>query len=109
MGFLDEQVQVKGYITLKTTSRAEEKSRKIKVRYLVINAPSSYNMVMEQYSFNKLGDALSTLYLCMKYPILNGRVGVIQGDHKISKKCYIYIIKLKKIGIMGMNIVGMKL
>lgn len=80
MGFLGEQVQVKGYIRLKTTFGAEENTRKIKVMCLVIDVPSSYNMIIGFPTFNHLGTALSKFYLCMKYPILDGRVRVIQGD-----------------------------
>jgi len=38
-GFTDEQVHVRGYVTLKTTFRSGENAKTIKVKYLVINAP----------------------------------------------------------------------
>lgn len=39
----------------------------------------------------------------MKYPFSNERVGDIQGDHKISKKCYVESLKLKRIQTLGAN------
>lgn len=73
-------MQEKGYITLNITFGAKENSRRIKVRYFVIDAYSSYNMIIGQPVFNQLRAFLSTLYHCMKYSFPDGRVGVIQGD-----------------------------
>lgn len=67
IGFCDEQVQIKGYTTLKTIFGAKESAILIKVTYLVIIAPSLYNMVIRLHAFNHLGVALCTLYICMKY------------------------------------------
>lgn len=53
-----------------------------------------------------MGPAMSTLHLCMKYPLPNGRVGIIQGDQEISIKCYTEILMLKRrrtIGVKAMN------
>lgn len=57
--------------------RVEERKRMIKIRYLVINAYSSYNMIIGQPNFNIVWASLYTLYLCMKYLLLNGGVEVI--------------------------------
>lgn len=45
--------------------------------YLVIDAPSSYNMIIGRLAFNPLSVALSTIYLYMKYQLPNRRVGII--------------------------------
>lgn len=55
-------MEVKGYIMMMTTFRVGEQTKEIKVRYLVIDAPSSYNMILGCLTFNQLGIALSTLY-----------------------------------------------
>lgn len=109
VGISSEQVHVKCYITLKIMFRVEEHVRKIKVRCFVIYVLSSRNMIIGKPTFNKLGATISTLYMHMKYPLPDGRVGVIQEDQEISMKCYIYSLKLKKVRIMGVNIDGMKL
>lgn len=70
MGFSREQVQVKGYLILGITFGEQYNTKEIKVKYLVINAPFSYNMIIGQFSFNWLRIDLHTLYLCMKYPVL---------------------------------------
>lgn len=88
MGFDGKQVQVKGFITLKTAFRAEESVRVIKVRYLIIYDYSSYNLIIMWIAFNLLGVTLSTLYLHMKYIFPNGRIMIIQGDQETSRGCY---------------------
>lgn len=80
IGFYREQVQLKGYITLNTTFREKDQAKKINVQYLVIDAPSSYNIIIGRQAFNQLSSILLTMYLCMKYMFSNGRVGVIQEN-----------------------------
>lgn len=41
-------------------------------------------------------DALSILYLTMKYPLDEGRVSVIKGDQGLARKFYKDSLKLKK-------------
>lgn len=89
MGFSREQVQVKGYLILRITFVEQYNTKEIKVKYLVINALSSYNMIIGQLSFNWLRIDLHTLYLCMKYPFFNGRVGVVPGYQETTKKWYV--------------------
>lgn len=79
-GFSEEQVQVKGYITLKTIFGVGEQAKQVKGGYMVIDAHSSNNIIIERPTFNQLSASLSTIYLCMKYPLSDRWVGVIQGD-----------------------------
>lgn len=53
-------------------------------------------MIIWRLTFNPLGAALSTLYLCMKFPLPNGRVGVIQRDQEFSIKCYAESLEFKR-------------
>lgn len=71
---------MKGYITLKTMFEKNENTNMIKVRYLVVEAQSSYNIIIGRLAFNLLGVSISTLHLCMEYPLEDGGVKVIQGD-----------------------------
>jgi hypothetical protein len=45
---------------------------------------------------NLLGVILSTLYLVMKYPLDNGKVGTIKGDQEIARKCYHKNLRMQK-------------
>lgn len=37
------------------------------------------------------------MYFCTKYPLPNGKVGVIQGEKKITRKCHAENLRLKRI------------
>lgn len=68
----------------------------IKVRYLVIDSYSLYNIIIGVHAFNILRSSLLTLYLCMKYMISNGHVGVVQRDQETAQRCYQNSLRLKK-------------
>lgn len=64
------------------TSTTRDKTM-FKVRYLVIDAFSSYNMITGWHAFIQLGATLSALYLFMKYLLLDGQVEVISEINKL--------------------------
>lgn len=55
-------------------------TKTIKVRYLIIKALSSYNIILGHLPFNILEEALFILYMTIEYPFDNGQVGVLKGD-----------------------------
>jgi len=95
-GFTRERVHVRGYITLKTIFGMESEAKAIKIRYLVVNSPNSYNIVIGRSSFNRLGALFSTKFLVMKYPLDDGGIGTIKGDQKIARECYLASLKLRR-------------
>jgi len=95
-GFTGERVHVRGYITLKTIFGTGKQAKTIKIRYLVVNAPNSYNIVIGRPSFNRLGALLSTKFLVMKYPLDDGGFGTIKGDQKVARECYLASLKLRR-------------
>jgi len=97
-GFTGERVHVRGYIILKTVFGTGKQAKAIKIRYLVVNAQNSYNIVIGRPSFNRLGALLSTKFLVMKYPLDDGGVGMIKGDQKIARECYLASLKLRRKG-----------
>ncbi|XP_020218762.1 uncharacterized protein LOC109801993 [Cajanus cajan] len=58
------------------------------VRYLVVNAQSSYNILIGRPTLNKLGAVVSTSHLKVKYLLPNGTVGVLRVDQEVARKCY---------------------
>jgi len=74
IGFLGERVSTKGYIDLATTFGRESATRKIKIRYLVVDACTSYNALLGRSSLNKLGAIVSTPHLAMKFPTEKGEI-----------------------------------
>nr|KYP33936.1 Transposon Ty3-I Gag-Pol polyprotein [Cajanus cajan] len=57
-------------------------------RYLVVNAQSSYSILIGRPTLNKLGAIVSTSHLKVKYPLLSGAVGTLKVDQEVARKCY---------------------
>jgi len=68
VGFSGERVGTKGYIELYTTFGLEGASKTLKIRYLVINANTSYNILLGRSSLNKLEAIVSTPPLSNEIP-----------------------------------------
>ena len=88
VSFSRERVGTKGYIELYTTFGLNKASKTFKIRYLVIDANTSYNILLGRSSLNKLGAIISTPHLAMKFPSLSGDILVIHVDQKIARECY---------------------
>lgn len=82
---------------LDTTFGEGEDARTIKVRYLVIDSFSPYNIVIGRPTLNALGAVVSTAHLTMKYPAGNGRrVGVVRADLRMARQCYNNVVNSSK-------------
>jgi len=88
VGFSGERVGTRGYIELYTTFNLEGASKTLKIRYLVINANTSYNIILGRSSLNKLGAIVSTPHLAMKFPSLSGDILTIHVDQKVAREYY---------------------
>jgi len=73
-----------------------EHAKAIRVKYLVVNSPNSYNIIIGHPNFNLLGAFLSIKFLIIKYPLDNGHIGMIQDDQKIAREYYHNILRLHK-------------
>jgi len=88
-GFADNQVEVRGYLELRTTFTDGTASRTENIRYLVVNANSAYNILLGRPALNRLN-------MKMKLPDLSGEVIVIKSDQKEARKCYENSLKMKR-------------
>jgi len=87
-GFAGDQVEVRGYLELRTTFTDGTGSRTESVRYLVLNASYAYNMLLGKPTLNRLGAVPSTRHMKMKLPDLTRKVITIKSDQKEAKRCY---------------------
>ncbi|XP_020220974.1 uncharacterized protein LOC109803701 [Cajanus cajan] len=67
VGFSGERVDTRGTIDLYTYF-GDDQLRRIKVRYVVVHANTSYNILLGRPSLNKLRAIVSTPHLAMKFP-----------------------------------------
>ena len=95
-GFGENQVEVRGYLELRTTFTDGTTSRTESIRYLVVNANSTYNILLGRPTLNRLRAVSSTRHMKMKLPDLSGKVIVIKSDQEEARKCYENSLKTKR-------------
>jgi len=95
-GFARDQVEVRGHLELRTTFTDGVVSRTENISYLVVNAPSAYNMLLGRPRLNRLRAVASTRHMKMKLPNLGGKVITIKSDQKEAKRCYENSLKTKR-------------
>jgi len=87
-GFSGEKVSTCDYIDLHTIFRDGTQTKTIPIRFLVVDAPTSYNVLLGRLSLNILGVIVSTPHLAMKFPSPSGDILTIHGDQWLTRQCY---------------------
>ena len=67
-------MEVRGHIELRTTFTDGTTSHTTKIRYLDVNAPSAYNILLGRPTLNRIGEVASMRHMKMKFPSLEGAV-----------------------------------
>ena len=57
------------------------------VHFLIIDCPSSYNVILRRATLNRLKAVTSTYCLKVKFPTPH-RIGEITGDQLLARECY---------------------
>jgi len=99
IGFAEQRVNTRGYIDLDTKfGEGKRDCRAIKIKYLLVDVETSYNILIGRSSLNKLGAIVSTPHLAMKFPTDNpswGReVVTLHADQNIARECYTAGLKI---------------
>jgi len=89
-------VEVRGHLELRTTFTDGVASRTKSIRYLVVNAVSTYNILLGRPALNRLRSVGSTHHLKMKLPDLSGNVITIKSNQQEAKRCYENNLKAKR-------------
>ena len=63
--------------------------------FLVVDCPSSYNVIIERPTLNKWKVAMSTYCLKVKFPTDNW-VGEVKGDQLLTRECYQVVVAAKE-------------
>jgi len=87
-GFSGEQVSTRGYIDLHTVFRKGTQTKTIPICFLIVDAPTSYNILLGRPSLNTLGAVVSTPHLAMKFPAPSGDILTIHCDQCLARECY---------------------
>ena len=65
-------------------------------RFLVVDAPSAYNMLLGRPSLNAIKAIPSTYHMMVKFPTTSG-VGMVRGDQRVARECYSVSVKQKAV------------
>jgi len=84
-GFSGEKVSTCGYIDLHTVFRDGTQTKTIPIRFLVVDVPTSYNVLLGQPSLNTLGVVVSMPHLAMKFPSPSGDILTIHATNSSHK------------------------
>ncbi|RDX94835.1 hypothetical protein CR513_22724, partial [Mucuna pruriens] len=86
-GFAREQVEIKGTIEIEMVFGGGAHAHSVSVTYTVVNAYASYNIIIGRPALNKLSAMVSTVHLCMKYPV-GKDVRIVWANQKIAQRYY---------------------
>ena len=106
-GFLGERVLPLGSVQLVLTLGDPPCQATTMVRFLIVDAPSAYNMLLGRPSLNAIRIVPSAYHMVIKFPIANG-VGMVQGNQRIARECYSASMKQKTINNIYMDEIDMQ-
>jgi len=89
-------VEVRWHLEPRTTFTDGVASHTENIRYLIVNAPLAYNILLGRPTLNRLREVASTRHMKMKLPDLGGTVITIRSDQKEAKRCYGNSLKTKR-------------
>ena len=101
-GFSEEKVLFLGSIQLVLTLGDPPCQTTTEVRFLIVDAPSAYNILLGRPSLNALRAIPSAYHMVIKFPTTNG-VGMVRGNQRIARECYSASMKQKAIGSIYMD------
>ena len=85
-GFSGEKVLPLGSIQLVLTL-GDPPCQATTVRFLVVDAPSAYNILLGIPSLSAIKAIPSAYHMMIKFPTIGG-VGMVQGDQRVARECY---------------------
>ena len=91
-GFSREKVLPLGSVQLVLTLGDPPCQATMTIKFLIVDAPLAYNMLPGKPSLNALRVVPSAYHMVAKFSTKNG-VGMVQGDHRIVRECYLTLMK----------------
>ncbi|XP_075515774.1 uncharacterized protein LOC142550586 [Primulina tabacum] len=92
-GFSGHVVYPEGEIVLPLTLGTRELKKTIMTTFTVVDAPSSYNIIMGRPTMNELRAVASTYHQKIKFSV-GIRVGEVLGDQPSSRKFYVEAVQV---------------
>ena len=77
------------------------------VRFLIVDAPSAYNMLLGRPSLNAIKAIPSAYHMMIKFPTTSG-VGMVRGDQRVARECYSTSVKQKAVDNINLDELDMR-
>ena len=106
-GFSGEKVLLLGSIQLVLTLGDPPCQAITAVRFLVVDAPSAYNMLLGRPSLNTIKVIPSAYHMMIKFPTTSG-VGMVRGDQRVARECYSASMKQKAVNNIYLDELDMR-
>ena len=106
-GFSGEKVLPLGSIQLILTLGEPPCQATTTTRFLIVDAPSAYNMLLGRPSLNAIKAIPSAYHMIVKSPTVN-RVGTVRGDQRVAKECYTASMKQGAVDYMNVGELDMR-
>ena len=107
LGFFEERVLPLGSVQLVLTLGDPPRQATTTIKFLIVDAPSAYNMLLGRPSLNAIRAVLSAYHMVVKFPTENG-VEMVRGDHRVARECYMASMKHKEIDSIHMDELDMR-
>ena len=95
-GFSGEKVLPLGSIQMVLTLGEPPCQATTIARFLILDAPSAYNMLLGRPSLNAIKAIPSAYHMMIKFPTIHG-VGMVRGDQRVDRECYTASMKQKAV------------
>ena len=95
VGFSGERVDTRGYVDLRTRIGSRKDGREVRVRFLLVEANTSYNVLLGRPCLNAFGAIVSTLHLAMKFPSDKGTICTVHADQQVARQCYVAGLRIR--------------
>ncbi|XP_030924698.1 uncharacterized protein LOC115951677 [Quercus lobata] len=95
VSFNGDRVYPKSIVTLTVTVGAYLKQLTRQLDFLLVNCPSSYNVIVGRPTLNRWKAAMSTYCLKVKFPTENG-VGEVKRGQVLARECYQEVLVAKE-------------
>ncbi|KAL0451873.1 UNVERIFIED_CONTAM: hypothetical protein Slati_1165400 [Sesamum latifolium] len=91
-GFAGEVVHPRGMVSLPLTMGRGTARKTCLLKFLVVDVPSAYNVILAKPTLNTFQAVISTYHMKIKFPTLGG-IGEVQGDPLQSRRCYVDAVR----------------
>ena len=95
VNFSGDRIYPKGIISLRVTTGTHPAQITKQVDFLIVDCPSSYNVILGRPTLNQLKAANSTYCLKVKFPTPHG-IGEVCGDQLLARECYQVVLATKE-------------